>query len=66
MSERKPELLLQDILESASKILEYTKNLSFDQFVSDSKQLMPLSGILKSLVKLQDDYLRSIKIFTLK
>ena len=37
MSERKPELLLQDILESAHKILEYTLNLNFDQFISDSK-----------------------------
>jgi uncharacterized protein with HEPN domain len=39
MSERKPELLLQDILESARKIIEYTQNLIFDQFVSDSKTI---------------------------
>ncbi len=37
MSKRDPRLLVEDILESAQKILDYTKELSFDEFVSDSK-----------------------------
>lgn len=39
MSERRAELLLQDILESAHKIIEYTQNLTFEQFVNDSKTI---------------------------
>jgi uncharacterized protein with HEPN domain len=37
MSKRTPELLLEDILESCHKIIEYTKDISFDIFVSDQK-----------------------------
>lgn len=36
MSKRQPRLLVEDILESGNKILSYTKNLSYDQFVKDS------------------------------
>jgi len=32
MSERSAELLLEDMLESCERILEYTKGLSFDEF----------------------------------
>ena len=32
MSERSAELLLEDMLESCERILEYTKGLSFDMF----------------------------------
>jgi uncharacterized protein with HEPN domain len=32
MSERSAELLLEDMLESCDRILEYTKGLSFDEF----------------------------------
>ncbi len=39
MSERLPQLLLKDILESAEKIISYTHSLSFDDFVSDSKTI---------------------------
>jgi uncharacterized protein with HEPN domain len=37
MSKRTPELLVDDILDSCYKIMEYTKDLSFESFVSDSK-----------------------------
>ena len=37
MSKRTPNLLLEDILESANKILNYTKGLSFEEFSMDVK-----------------------------
>jgi uncharacterized protein with HEPN domain len=37
MSERSPQLLLQDIVESANKILAYTTELSFEGFLADGK-----------------------------
>jgi len=37
MSKRIPNLLVADILDSAHKILDYTKELSFDDFKNDSK-----------------------------
>jgi len=37
MSKRNPELLVEDILESCHKIMEYTKDVSFEEFVVDSK-----------------------------
>lgn|SRR5574343_85676 len=37
MSKRSPELLIDDILESGRKILEYTSGFTLDQFKSDSK-----------------------------
>jgi len=39
MSERHPKLLLSDILESAEKIIDYTQNLSYDEFTEDSKTI---------------------------
>jgi uncharacterized protein with HEPN domain len=39
MSERTPNLLLEDIKESAEKILEYIKDLSFDEFSKDKKTI---------------------------
>lgn len=39
MSKRVPKLLLEDILESAEKIITYTHNLSYDDFVADSKTI---------------------------
>jgi len=35
MSERDPVLLIDDMLESAGKILSYSKDLSFEQFVEN-------------------------------
>lgn len=37
MSSREPKLLLQDIVESANKILTYTAGLSYEDFLIDSK-----------------------------
>ena len=37
MSKREPKLLVEDIIDSGLKILDYTKGISFDQFVDDSK-----------------------------
>jgi len=37
MSERSENLLIEDIVESAQKILSYTNGLSFDDFVADEK-----------------------------
>jgi uncharacterized protein with HEPN domain len=37
MSDREPRLLIEDILESADKIKQYTADLNFDSFVNDSK-----------------------------
>ncbi|MFI5160356.1 MAG: DUF86 domain-containing protein [Sphingobacteriales bacterium] len=39
MSERATKLLLQDILDSASKIIKYTENITFDEFIADSKTI---------------------------
>ena len=39
MSKRTPRLLLEDIQESAEKILEYTKEMSFDEFSRDIKTI---------------------------
>ena len=36
MSKRHPNLLIEDILDSADKILLYTLNLSFEEFTDDS------------------------------
>lgn len=37
MSERSDELLIEDILDAARKILRYTDGLSFEKFVSDER-----------------------------
>lgn len=37
MSERSDELLIDDILDSAEKILRYTKGLTFNEFVEDDR-----------------------------
>ena len=39
MSKREPSLLVEDIIESANKILSYTENLSFEVFTIDSKTI---------------------------
>ena len=39
MSKRTPDLLIQDIIESAQKILEYTNGLTYDDFKSDSMRV---------------------------
>lgn len=37
MSKRLPNLLIEDIIESANKILIYTSDISFDDFINDAK-----------------------------
>lgn len=39
MSKREPTLLVEDIIDSANKILEYTHNLSFKEFTKDNKTI---------------------------
>ncbi|GGH47916.1 DUF86 domain-containing protein [Dyadobacter endophyticus] len=39
MSSRKSSLLVQDILESGKKILTYTQDQSFDEFINDDKTI---------------------------
>jgi uncharacterized protein with HEPN domain len=39
MSERHPSLLIEDIIDSAKKILDYTNNISFDEFIKDNKTI---------------------------
>jgi uncharacterized protein with HEPN domain len=39
MSKRTPKLLFEDIIESAEKILQYTKDISFEEFSTDNKTI---------------------------
>jgi len=39
MSKRTSELLIEDILESCNNIMDYTKDLFFDDFVADQKTI---------------------------
>lgn len=39
MSERYPKFLIEDILDSAEKIISYTEYLTFEEFVKDSKTI---------------------------
>ncbi len=39
MSKREPSLLVEDIIDSAEKIIEYTQGLTFEMFTSDGKTI---------------------------
>lgn len=39
MSKREPLLLIEDIIDSANKILDYTRSLSFEEFTKDGKTI---------------------------
>jgi uncharacterized protein with HEPN domain len=39
MSKRTPDLLLEDILDSSKKILDYTSSMLFEQFAGDNKTI---------------------------
>jgi uncharacterized protein with HEPN domain len=39
MSKRLPKLLLEDILDSGEKILDYTKEMTFEEFQRDNKTI---------------------------
>ncbi len=47
MSNREPELLIGDILESANKIIDYIGDLSLKNFVQTARLLTRLLGTLK-------------------
>jgi uncharacterized protein with HEPN domain len=44
MSKREPQLLIEDIIESGNKILEYTRDLTFDEFANDEWSSLKFSG----------------------
>jgi uncharacterized protein with HEPN domain len=37
MSDRSPKLLIEDIIESGNKILQYARDITFEQFLLDDK-----------------------------
>lgn len=39
MSKRTPELLIEDILHSCNRIIDYTKDISYEFFISDPKTI---------------------------
>lgn len=39
MSKREPKLLFEDILECAEKILRYTDDVTFEQFMQDERTM---------------------------
>ena len=39
MSKRHPNLLIEDVIDSSNKILDYTNGLSFEEFINDSKTI---------------------------
>ena len=39
MSKRNPELLINDILDSCNKILQYTNSMNFEEFSKDHKTI---------------------------
>jgi uncharacterized protein with HEPN domain len=39
MSKRTPNLLIEDIIDSGKKILDYTKGISFEDFLQDNKTI---------------------------
>jgi uncharacterized protein with HEPN domain len=39
MSKRTPNLLLEDILDAANKILDYTSGMSYEEFYNDNKSV---------------------------
>jgi len=37
MSNRNPQLLIEDILDSSNKILQYSAGMTYEEFIADSK-----------------------------
>ena len=60
MSNRTPILLIEDIIDSGNKILDYTNNLSFNDFINDSKTvdavIRNFEIIGEAANRLPDDY----------
>ena len=63
MSRRESELLISDILDSANKIIEYTADLDFDGFCTDSKTfdavIRNFEIIGEASIRLTDDFKQS-------
>lgn len=51
MSKRTPNLLLEDILDSAERIVEYTSGMTFEDFSVDNKTIDAVIRNLESLAK---------------
>ncbi len=47
MSKREPRLSIEDILDCSIKIISYTKDLSYEEYIKTAKLLMQLSEISK-------------------
>ena len=60
MSKREPNLLVEDIIDSGKKILEYTSNLSFEDFTKDGKTIDAVIRnfeiIWEAAIRLPDDF----------
>ena len=66
MSRRDSDILIQDMLESCSKINKYVGSLTFKEFQDDDKTMTLSFEILKSLEKPQMDFLKILRKSTLK
>ena len=60
MSKRRPELLVDDIINSGNKILVYTNDLSFESFIADDKTVDAVVRnfeiIGEAATRLQEDF----------
>lgn len=60
MSKREPRFLLEDILECAEKVRQYTNSMTYDEFIEDSKTIdaviRNLEVIGEAANRLPDEY----------
>ena len=61
MSKRTPNLLVKDIIDSANKILDYTKSLSFQEFTKDGKTIDAVIRNFEIIGEAQTDYPKILK-----
>ena len=61
MSKRTPNLLVEDIIDSANKILDYTKSLSFQEFTKDGKTIDAVIRNFEIIGEAQIDYPKILK-----
>ena len=62
MSKRSPDLLIQDIIESAEKILDYTKGLTYDEFKAYNMRIDAVIRNFEIIVKPQIGFRKKVKI----
>ena len=60
MSKRNEQLLLADIIQSAQKILDYTTNLTFEEFIDDSRTVDAVVRNFKIVGKAANRFIREI------